>query len=61
MRSNPPLKRVKSVRFTQNKYNRHAEGKNEFTLECGHVVVSKASEGEPSRKRCRQCQYEDTK
>lgn len=43
------------VTFTQNKYNRYAEGTNVFELECGHKTFAKASQGNPCRKRCREC------
>lgn len=50
-----PLRKVVRYVFTSTKYNRPAEGSNKFTLECGHTIYSKTSNGAPNRKRCRDC------
>lgn len=59
MTSIAPWRRVTGVQFVTTKYNRTGEGCNRFFLECGHETVAKASQGQPRKKRCRQCQMED--
>ena len=51
--------RVTSTRFCQSKYSNPGYGTNWFTLECGHDTFAKSSEGEPSKKRCRECFQRD--
>jgi len=50
-----PLRKVKKVTFCQSKYSRPGHGSNRFDLECGHIAWAKYSQGEPARKRCREC------
>lgn len=54
-----PWRRVKEAEFVVTKYNRPGEGCWRFTLVCGHTVTAKASQGQPRRKRCRDCQKMD--
>lgn len=53
--ANYPLRKVVDVQFMTTRYNRLGEGTNRFTLECGHQVFAKLSQGEPKNKRCREC------
>lgn len=50
-----PLRKVVQVTFCQSKYSKSGYGTNVFTLECGHQAYAKYSQGEPERKRCRDC------
>jgi hypothetical protein len=50
-----PLRKVVKSEFVSSKYCRPGEGSYFFTLDCGHITVSKASNGQPKRKRCRDC------
>lgn len=50
-----PLRRVIKTDFYSDKHCRPGEGRNIFTLECGHTVGAKLSEGYPLKKRCRDC------
>ena len=50
-----PMRKVVATRFVSSKYARPGEGCYWFTLECGHEEISKASNGTPKRKRCRDC------
>ena len=56
-----PFRRVVNVQFTTTRYNRSGEGSNKFTLDCGHTVWAKLSDGEPKRKRCRDCWIQYTR
>lgn len=54
---NYPLRKVVQVTFCQSKYSKSGYGTNVFTLECGHQAYAKYSQGEPKRKRCRDCWF----
>lgn len=59
--TNWPLRQVRSVNFLTTRYNRIGEGTNQFILACGHTAYAKLSQGEPKRKRCRDCYLEGWK
>ena len=54
-RIQPPLQKVISHDFVQAKNARAGHGSYRYTLECGHHVFEKCSEGIRKLKRCQQC------
>jgi hypothetical protein len=50
-----PFRKVISTEELTNKYCRPGEGCRRFNLECGHWTIAKQSNGNPRRKRCRDC------
>lgn len=50
-----PLRLVNKRIEYSTRYNRYGEGGYQDILECGHEWYGKRSQGEPRRRRCRDC------
>lgn len=56
--SNRIYREVVKCQFQQSSYCKRGHGRWIYTLECGHVSDTKASQRQAKRRRCDDCEWE---
>lgn len=55
-----PLRKVSTFKYTGGcRYTGYIDKTIKLTLECGHELYRKASQGVPVKARCRDCAHEE--